>query len=262
MVEVGAYSSIVYWLTALNDGDAGGRFGYFMYISFLFYWTMRSFVRMCAVWSPSLLIAQSFAPTFVALLLLFGGYLVPRVVPTFIKIVSWRIAQHLVSPYIQEGIPGWWIWMFYANPVSYAFYGLVGNEFFGKEYKCRADDLQPPTNTWNFNLPYPKGFEGTILTPIKIEVCAVKYRVNDSCLPINRQPGMSYHQRQRLRHIVLWSMGYGMAEMDNVSVCHLLLAYLHHGHSHWLKVYETQASCKTQNHRGYFRGRGEGNGQV
>ena len=41
--------------------------------------TMRSFTRMVAVWSPSLLYAQSLAPTFVAMLLMFGGFLVPRV---------------------------------------------------------------------------------------------------------------------------------------------------------------------------------------
>jgi hypothetical protein len=38
MVEVGAFSSIIYWLTNLNEGDNGERFGYFVYISFLFYW--------------------------------------------------------------------------------------------------------------------------------------------------------------------------------------------------------------------------------
>jgi hypothetical protein len=42
---------------------------------------MRSFTRMVSVWSPSLLYAQSFAPTFIAMLLMFGGYLVPRVRP-------------------------------------------------------------------------------------------------------------------------------------------------------------------------------------
>ena len=42
---------------------------------------MRAFTRMVSVWSPSLLYAQSFAPTFVAMLLMFGGYLVPRVRP-------------------------------------------------------------------------------------------------------------------------------------------------------------------------------------
>jgi hypothetical protein len=34
---------------------------------------------MVSVWSPSLLYAQSFAPTLIAMLLMFGGFLVPRV---------------------------------------------------------------------------------------------------------------------------------------------------------------------------------------
>jgi ABC-type multidrug transport system permease subunit len=62
---------------------------------------------------------------------------------------------------VQIHIYGWWIWMYYANPVSYAFQGLASNEFWGREYSCTDSELMPPTSVPNFNLPYPDGFDGT-----------------------------------------------------------------------------------------------------
>jgi hypothetical protein len=60
----------------------------------------------------------------------------------------------------QIHIYGWWIWMYWANPVSYAFQGLASNEFWGREYSCEDSELMPPTSEANFNLPYPQGFDG------------------------------------------------------------------------------------------------------
>ena len=42
-VEVGAFSSIIYWLSNLNEGDSGGRFGYFIFMCFLHYWVRQPF---------------------------------------------------------------------------------------------------------------------------------------------------------------------------------------------------------------------------
>ena len=41
-VEIGSFASIVYWLSNLNEGDNGGRFGYFIYMLFLVYWVRTS----------------------------------------------------------------------------------------------------------------------------------------------------------------------------------------------------------------------------
>ncbi len=38
LVEVGSFSTILYWLSNLNEGDSGTRFGYFVYMCFLLYW--------------------------------------------------------------------------------------------------------------------------------------------------------------------------------------------------------------------------------
>src|SRR5689334_9605180 len=121
---------------------------------------MRAFTRMVSVWSPSLLYAQSFAPTFIAMLLMFGGFLVPRVRPHRHESSAWaggRLTLVVVNGRRQIHIYGWWIWMYWANPVSYAFQGLASNEFWGREYSCTASELVPPTSDASLNVAFPEG---------------------------------------------------------------------------------------------------------
>ncbi len=72
-----------------------------------------------------------------ALLLLFSGFLIAR-----------------------DDIPGWWIWFYYMNPISYAIMGLFINEFWNEGFSCTTGELVPPVSYPRFSLPYPTGFAG------------------------------------------------------------------------------------------------------
>jgi hypothetical protein len=37
LIEVTIFTTFVYWITGLSDLDAGGRFGYFYFMLFLYY---------------------------------------------------------------------------------------------------------------------------------------------------------------------------------------------------------------------------------
>jgi ABC-type multidrug transport system permease subunit len=105
LIEITFFSAFVYWITGLSDLDAGGRFGYFYFLLILYYLvpihhrffptclpsecthnppnqTMRSFVRMVCTFCPSLAVAQTITPPCLAFLLLFAGFIIPRVLPT------------------------------------------------------------------------------------------------------------------------------------------------------------------------------------
>ncbi|ELR10948.1 ABC2 type transporter superfamily protein [Acanthamoeba castellanii str. Neff] len=68
-------------------------------------------------------------PPCLAFLLLFAGFIIPR-----------------------TDIHPWWIWMYWANPTTYAFQGMASNEFWDQPYHCTLEELMPPSSvcpmTW------------------------------------------------------------------------------------------------------------------
>jgi ABC-type multidrug transport system ATPase subunit len=153
VIEGVLFSCIVYWLCGLNDSEDGGRFGYFLLMCILFYFMFRAFSRAVASWSRDLVAAQSTGPSLLALYLLISGFMITR-----------------------TNIPGWWIWFFYINPVSYAFMGYASNELFDARYTCGDDELAPPRSVSNFNATYPDGYEGNQVCPL---TSGTAFAVND-----------------------------------------------------------------------------------
>lgn len=40
-------------------------------------------------------------------------------------------------------IPGWWIWLFWASPIKWAFEGLLINELAGATFTCTSSQFYP-----------------------------------------------------------------------------------------------------------------------
>ncbi len=141
------------------------------------------------------------------------------------KVCEIRIDLELLTV-VQSNIPDWWIWVHYANPGSYAFYGLAANELWGTSYTCKQSELQPPTSEWNFNLTYPVGFEGMhIVLPCSSKNAYETFYSNNETFV--RQPSLSSNQWYRICHSrfrrVEWRT---MDKMDNVCCCDWILVHL------------------------------------
>ncbi|KAF2453557.1 putative ABC transporter [Lineolata rhizophorae] len=81
--------------------------------------------RMFAALSPTIDDAVRFSGIGLNILIIFLGYVIPK--------------PQLVSDYI------WFGWLYYVNPVSYAFEAVVTNEFSGRVMDCAPSMLVPPS---------------------------------------------------------------------------------------------------------------------
>ncbi|CAK0759197.1 hypothetical protein CVIRNUC_002679 [Coccomyxa viridis] len=97
------FSSISYWMVHF-EADPGKFFWYVFFIFIiLFFFTAYGMTMVAVV--PNIQVASTLSTTFYALFFLFSGFLQPA-----------------------SGIPPWWIWWYYINPVAWAIQGLVGSQ--------------------------------------------------------------------------------------------------------------------------------------
>ena len=92
----------------------------FVYITTI---TITSLYRMFAALSPTIDDAVRFAGTALNLLLIYVGYVIPK--------------PQLTSDYI------WFGWLYYVNPVSYAFEAVLSSEFSDRTMECSPSNLVP-----------------------------------------------------------------------------------------------------------------------
>jgi ABC-type multidrug transport system permease subunit len=121
------YSVIVYWLVGFQ-ADAG-RFFWFLAILFLTL-TMWTFLGINNVQiTPTLQIANAFTSFVFGIMDLFNGFYRP-----------------------QPMIPAGWIWLYWANPISYTLYGLIVGEL-GESQQLMVDQ-SPPVSVAQFVRDY------------------------------------------------------------------------------------------------------------
>ena len=115
------FAIIFYFLTSL-DVDVSK---FFIYLLFVYTTTicMTALYRMFAALSPAIDDAVRFAGTAFNLLILYTGYVIPK--PTLLH-------QKI-----------WFGWLYYLNPVSYAFEGVLTNELYNRDMQCAPQSLVP-----------------------------------------------------------------------------------------------------------------------
>jgi ATP-binding cassette subfamily G (WHITE) protein 2 (SNQ2) len=121
LIQVAIFSVIVYFLAGL-DLEAGK---FFIYTLFIYTTTfcVTAMYRMFAALSPSIDDAVRFSGIGLNLLIIYVGYVIPKPL--------------LLGQYI------WFGWLYWINPISYAFEGVLGNEFAGRSMRCEGAQVVP-----------------------------------------------------------------------------------------------------------------------
>jgi ATP-binding cassette subfamily G (WHITE) protein 2 (SNQ2) len=109
--------------------------------------------RMFAALSPTIDDAVRFSGTALNLLIIFTGYVIPK--------------PQLISQYI------WFGWIYYINPVSYAFEAVLTNEFSDRTMTCSPTQTIPYGSSY-MNSRY-KGCAITGTTPGMLQVAGSDY---------------------------------------------------------------------------------------
>ncbi|KAL6780792.1 hypothetical protein ACKKBF_B11655 [Auxenochlorella protothecoides x Auxenochlorella symbiontica] len=100
VVQTLSYSVIVYWMVAFIA--SASKFFYFVFIFGLTLAYFTAYGQMCLNLMPELALANVFTSFFFGFWNLMCGFLIPA-----------------------SAIPGWWIWCYYINPVSWTLYALI-----------------------------------------------------------------------------------------------------------------------------------------
>ncbi|RYP13336.1 hypothetical protein DL765_006926 [Monosporascus sp. GIB2] len=120
-VQVCIFGVAMYFMTSL-DVDAGK---FWIYMLFVYANTimLTAMYRMFASLSPEIDTAVRFSGIALNLLVIYTGYVIPK--------------TQLLSDYV------WFGWLYWVNPISYAFEAVLSNEFSGRVMQCSPDQLVP-----------------------------------------------------------------------------------------------------------------------
>ena len=120
-IQVAIFGVIMYFMTSL-DVDVSK---FFIYELFVYTTTMciTSLYRMFAALSPTIDDAVRFSGIALNLLIIYVGYVIPK--------------QSLIGDTI------WFGWLYYINPISYAYEGVISSEFAGRIMQCDPSMLVP-----------------------------------------------------------------------------------------------------------------------
>ncbi|CAN8097481.1 unnamed protein product [Discula destructiva] len=121
LAQVCLFCVIMYFMCSLEMTAAQ----FWIYLLFVYTMTIciTSMYRMFAALSPTIDDAVRFSGIALNLLIIYTGYVIPK--------------TQLVSDYI------WFGWIYYVNPISYAFEGVLTNEFSGRNMECAQSMLVP-----------------------------------------------------------------------------------------------------------------------
>lgn len=121
LAQVVPFVLIMYFMTEL-DVDVSK---FWIYLLFVYTNTIciTSLYRMFASLSPTIDDAVRFSGIALNLLIVFTGYVIPK--------------PQLLNQYI------WFGWLYWVNPISYAFEGVISNEFSDRVMNCSPSQLVP-----------------------------------------------------------------------------------------------------------------------
>ena len=121
LTQVIPFTIIMYFLTGLEVTASK----FFIYFLFVYTTTIciTALYRMFAALSPTIDDAVRFSGTALNLLIIYTGYAIPK--PTLLDSKIW------------------FGWIYYINPISYAFEGVLSNEFADRTMSCAAQELVP-----------------------------------------------------------------------------------------------------------------------
>jgi ATP-binding cassette subfamily G (WHITE) protein 2 (SNQ2) len=111
----------MYFLTDLDVNAS--KFWIFLLFVYTTTICITALYRMFAALSPSIDDAVRFSGIALNLLIIYTGYVIPK--PT------------LISDYI------WFGWLYYINPISYAYEAVISNEFADRTMECSPSQLVP-----------------------------------------------------------------------------------------------------------------------
>lgn len=120
-VQVCIFGLTMYFMTGL-DVEAGKFWIYMLYV-YVTTIMLTAMYRMFASLSPEIDTAVRFSGIALNLLVIFTGYVIPK--------------TQLLSKYI------WFGWLYWVNPISYAFEAVLSNEFTGRTMDCAPEQLVP-----------------------------------------------------------------------------------------------------------------------
>ncbi|EFA85848.1 ABC transporter G family protein [Heterostelium album PN500] len=104
----------------------------------------NGFVKMVSSLSPTIGLANIISSAVLGILLLMSGFMAPRNITG-----------------------GWWIWLYFISPYTWAFEGLAINEFSNQAYYCRDVELVPPQSDPLLNVPVEfGGYGGSQVCPM------------------------------------------------------------------------------------------------
>ena len=115
------FTIIMYFLGGL-DVDVSKFWIYFIFV-YVTTFNLTALYRMFAALSPTIDDAVRFAGTAFNLLILYTGYVIAK--------------PQLLNQKI------WFGWLYYINPITYAFEGVLTNEFAGRDMQCAPSQLFP-----------------------------------------------------------------------------------------------------------------------
>ena len=121
LAQVIPFSIIMYFMTGL-DVDVSKFFIYFLFI-YTTTFCITALYRMFAALSPTIDDAVRFAGLALNLLIIYTGYVIPK--------------TQLLNDYI------WFGWIYWINPVGYAFEAVLANEFSDRTMDCAPSQLVP-----------------------------------------------------------------------------------------------------------------------
>ncbi|KAK9711754.1 ATP-binding cassette transporter snq2 [Basidiobolus ranarum] len=128
MIQIVLFSCILYWSAGLQA--EAGKFFNFMFILVLCSFSLTAYFRMFASFSPNFDVASRTSGIVLMAYILYCGYLIP-----------------------QNQMHGWFVWIYWINPLAYGFKALMSNEFKGLRFTCSGIDLVPSGPNYN-NINY------------------------------------------------------------------------------------------------------------
>ncbi|KAI9659220.1 MAG: hypothetical protein M1831_003802 [Alyxoria varia] len=119
--QVLVFSILMYFMCSLDvDASKFWIFTLFVYVNTIM---LTALYRMFAALSPAIDDAVRFSGIALNLLIIYTGYVIPK--------------PYLISKYI------WFGWIYYINPISYSFEGVLTNEFADRPVPCAPSQLVP-----------------------------------------------------------------------------------------------------------------------